>query len=71
MRAWTAPPARLGAVAFIHRFGSSLDGCLHFHRVVIDGMFDAAAHSPPGVPVRTTAHGQVTRQYVRLELAAM
>jgi len=31
--------ARLGAVAFIHRLGSSLDAHLHFHCVVIDGVF--------------------------------
>ena len=36
-------PARLGAVAFIHRFGSSLNAHLHFHCVVIDGVFDSAA----------------------------
>jgi len=30
-------------VAFIHRFGSSLNAHLHFHCVVIDGVFDAAA----------------------------
>jgi hypothetical protein len=32
--------ARLGAVAFIHRFGSSLNPHLHFHCVVIDGVFE-------------------------------
>ena len=35
--------ARLGSVAFNHRFGSSLNAHLHFHCVVIDGVFDAAA----------------------------
>jgi hypothetical protein len=39
----SGPAARLGAVAFIHRFGSSLNAHLHFHCVVIDGVFDAAA----------------------------
>jgi hypothetical protein len=34
--------ARLGAVAFIHRFGSTLNPHLHFHCVVIDGVFDSA-----------------------------
>jgi len=34
------PGARLGAVAFIHRFGSTLNPHLHFHCVVIDGVFD-------------------------------
>ena len=37
------PAARLGAVAFIHRFGSTLNPHLHFHCVVIAGVFDAAA----------------------------
>jgi Putative transposase/Transposase zinc-binding domain len=39
----SGPAARLGAVAFIHRFGSTLNAHLHFHCVVIDGVFDAAA----------------------------
>jgi hypothetical protein len=38
----SGPAARLGAVAFIHRFGSSLNPHLHFHCVVIDGVFDVA-----------------------------
>jgi len=33
---------RVLAVAFIHRFGSSLDAHSHFHCVAIDGVFDAA-----------------------------
>ena len=32
--------ARLGAVAFIHRFGSSLNEHVHFHCCIIDGVFD-------------------------------
>ncbi|MCC7328002.1 MAG: transposase zinc-binding domain-containing protein, partial [Burkholderiales bacterium] len=32
--------ARLGAVAFIHRFGSTLNPHLHFHCVVIEGVFE-------------------------------
>jgi hypothetical protein len=38
----SGPAARLGAVAFIHRFGASLNAHLHFHCVVIDGVFDSA-----------------------------
>jgi hypothetical protein len=30
---------RLGAVSFVHRFGSALNEHLHFHCCVIDGMF--------------------------------
>jgi len=35
--------ARIGAVAFIHRFGSSLNEHVHFHCCVIDGVFDSIA----------------------------
>ena len=31
----------LGAVAFIHRFGSSLNTHVHFHVCVVDGVFEA------------------------------
>jgi hypothetical protein len=47
---------RIGAVAFIHRFGSSLNQHVHFHVCVVDGVFevvqgkvDAQATAPPGV----------------------
>jgi len=35
--------ARLGAIAFIHRFGSTLNPPLHLHCDVIDGVFDTTA----------------------------
>ena len=48
--------ARSGAVAFIHRFGSSLNEHIHFHCCVIDGVFEPAeasdaakADAAPGV----------------------
>jgi hypothetical protein len=34
--------ARIGAVAFIHRFGSSLNEHVHFHCCIIDGVFEPA-----------------------------
>jgi hypothetical protein len=34
------PNARVGAVVFIHQFGSSLNEPIHFHIVVIDGVFE-------------------------------
>jgi hypothetical protein len=37
--------ARIGAIAFIHRFGSALNAHLHFHCVVVDGVF---ASTPTG-----------------------
>ena len=33
----------IGAVAFIHRFGSSLNQHVHFHVCVVDGVFEAVA----------------------------
>jgi hypothetical protein len=33
--------ARLGAVAFVHRFGASLNSHVHFHCLVTDGVFSA------------------------------
>ena len=43
--------ARIGAVAFIHRFGSSLNEHVHFHCCVIDGVFEPAVapDDAPGV----------------------
>jgi Putative transposase len=43
--------ARLGAVVFIHRFGSSLNAHRHFHCCIIDGVVEAAgaADEAPGV----------------------
>jgi hypothetical protein len=37
------PDARAGAVAFIHRFGSSLNLHTHFHGCVSDGVFEPDA----------------------------
>jgi len=36
--------ARIGAVAFIHRFGSSLNEHTHFHCCIVDGVFQPAAN---------------------------
>ena len=52
----SGPAARLGAVAFIHRFGSSLNAHLHFHCVVIDGVFEPA----PAAVARVRAPGPAT-----------
>ena len=41
--AGAGPAARLGAVAFIHRFGSALNPHLHFHCCVLDGVFAPTA----------------------------
>jgi len=66
--------ARLGAVAFIHRFGSTLNPHLHFHCVVIDGVFDAAAagaiifHAATGLDPHAIAavETQVRQRLLRL-----
>ena len=58
----SGPAARLGAVAFIHRFGSALNAHLHFHCVVIDGVFDVTAtggvvfHAASGLAANAIAH---------------
>jgi hypothetical protein len=49
----------IGAIAFIHRFGSSLNGHVHFHVCALDGVFEEVAgqgdadadaqSSPPGI----------------------
>ena len=45
----------IGALAFIHRFGSRLNGHVHFHVCVVDGVFEEVAgqtdaqSSPPGI----------------------
>jgi hypothetical protein len=38
----SGPAARLGAVAFVHRFGPTLDSHVHSRCAVIGGVFDAA-----------------------------
>jgi hypothetical protein len=47
----------LGAVAFIHRFGSSLNTHVHFHVCVVDGVFEAVA-GPIAQNVDTDAGAQ-------------
>jgi hypothetical protein len=39
-RSGTGQKARAGAIAFIHRFGSALNHPIHFHVIVIDGVFE-------------------------------
>ena len=40
--------ARIGAIAFIHRFGSSLNEHTHFHCCIVDGVFEPAADETAG-----------------------
>jgi hypothetical protein len=60
----SGPATRLGAVAFIHRFGSALNAHLHFHCVVIDGVFDA---TPTGGVVFHAATGLETNAIAQVQ----
>ncbi|MCP3877307.1 MAG: hypothetical protein GY701_02770 [Sulfitobacter sp.] len=51
-RPGAVPKARLGAVSFVHRFGSSLNGHLHFHCCVIDGVFEPQQGNEEAVQFR-------------------
>ncbi len=65
--------ARLGAVSFIHRFGSTLNAHLHFQCVVIDGVFDTNAaddvvfHAATGIDANAIAAAEalVRRRMLR------
>ncbi len=45
----------IGAVAFIHRLGSSLNGHVYFHVCVVDGVFEAVVGEASEQRSRTTA----------------
>ncbi|MGH7186023.1 MAG: transposase, partial [Pseudomonadota bacterium] len=80
--AGAGPAARLGAVAFIHRFGSALNPHLHFHCVVIDGVFEATSagsvvfHPATGLDgpaiatVQTKVRRRLLQSFVRRGLLA-
>lgn len=47
----TAPTsASIGAVSFLHRFGSSLNPHFHFHVLVVDGLFEGIGADADQVP---------------------
>jgi hypothetical protein len=54
----------IGAVAFIHRFGSSLNEHVHFHICVVDGVFEEVAgivfHPASGIDADAAAQAQAT-----------
>jgi len=55
----------IGAVAFIHRFGSSFNAHVHFHVCVVDGVFEATEsgvifHPASGIDADTVAQVQAT-----------
>ncbi len=50
----------IGAVAFIHRFGSSLNEHVHFHVCVVDGVFEeVAGEGGADAPMQASAPGVV------------
>ena len=52
-----APPhAALGAVSFLHRFGSSLNPHFHFHLCVVDGLFQRAEDDTDQDPANPETH---------------
>ena len=61
-------------MAFIHRFGSTLNPHLHFHCVVIDGVFEPAPadgvvfHAATGLDANTLVQmqAQVRRRLLRV-----
>jgi hypothetical protein len=60
----TGSTARLGAVAFIHRFGSTLNPHLHFHCVVIEGVFEP---DPAGGVIFHAATGLETNAIAQVQ----
>ncbi|HZD04045.1 MAG TPA: transposase [Longimicrobiales bacterium] len=62
---------RLGAVSFLHRFGSSLNPHFHYHLVVLDGVF---AENEEGVPAfheatdLTPEHWQTLQRTVQVRV---
>ena len=65
--------ARTGAVAFPHRFGTSLNGHFHFHACVIDGVYEAEAEDVrfhEAVELSEAAIGRVQERVRRRVLKA-
>ncbi len=50
----------IGVIAFIHRFGSSRNGHVHFHVCVVDGVFKAVPGEGTGIDADTVAQVQAT-----------
>lgn len=48
------PTSRIGAVAFIHRFGTQLNPHVHFHCVVVDEVFEADTEAGESVRFHET-----------------
>jgi hypothetical protein len=68
--------SRIGAVAFIHRFGALLNAHIHFHCVVVDGVFEADGagsvcfHEARGIGPATIAEIQTQVRHRLLSVLA-
>ena len=63
------PRPRLGAVSFLHRFGSALNQHRHLHACITDGVFQQSADALPAQPITqadlTTLTEKVRRRVVK------
>ena len=60
----------IGAIAFIHRFGSSLNGHVHFHVCVVDGVFEELADDADAAS-RTSPQGVIFHPASAIDAAAV
>jgi hypothetical protein len=73
-RQWGVPRGQCGAVTFVQRFGDALNTNVHFHSLVLDGVYAAGpsgalrfhALPPPDDAEVGRVAGQVARRIVRL-----
>jgi len=67
-RSGAGQKSRAGAIAFIHRFGSALNRHIHFHVIVIDGVFELDADQGvrfTEVPTLDVADAEAVQMAVR------
>jgi hypothetical protein len=58
---WSVPRGQCGAVTFIQRFGSALNANLHFHTLVLDGVYARTERRPRFVPLPPPSRHEVAR----------
>ena len=59
---WSLPRGQCGAVTFIQRFGSALNANLHFHTLVLDGVYARTERRPtPFLPLPPPSRHEVAR----------
>ena len=59
---WSIPRGQCGAVTFIQRFGSALNANLHFHTLVLDGVYARTERRPTRfLPLPPPSHHEVAR----------